>query len=163
MLFRLSGFSWAFGGFHLHDVISAFLTALMEAEWIGLQRLHCTRSLLPSADGSTAGMGSESTNNSRAAFFFLSLSALLSDHLFLYVLSFSFPSFSFSPAVFLRYWLADEPAGAGAAASEESSVLPPERLSPFVGVGVRTSLSPALSPCLKAQEGIVWTQRLTRG
>lgn len=71
--------------------------------------------------------------------------------------------FFFLPAVFVRYWLTDEPAGAGAAASEESSVLPPERLSPFVGVGVRTSLSPVLSPCLKAQEGIVWTQRMTGG
>ena len=71
MLFRLSGFSWTFGGFHLHIVKSTFSTALMESgvDQASVFALHSV-SLLPSADGSTAGMGSESTNNSRAAFFF---------------------------------------------------------------------------------------------
>lgn len=96
------------------------------------------------------------------------LAAFLSDYLFLYVLSFSFSLFFF-PAVFCSSGpqMSHPQPGARVAAAEtfQSSHLIIKAL--FVGVGVRTSLSPVLSPPLKAQEGIVgqreWQEHKTGG
>lgn len=124
----------------MYGVKSKFLVSVgcSEAEWIMLSCLHCAPSLsLPQQMAPPQEWAQDRRVSAQQLCFSLTNSS------FTYCLF--FPPFT-------RQSLQSQQTGGS---QGEFSVLPPEHQSPFVGVGVRTSVSPVPSPSLKAHRGIV--------